>query len=48
MAHSIVGGLMVYILLHVRVVGIARPAVSAHGQAGALADAIGMQLMVTD
>lgn len=42
------GGLMVYILLHARVVKLARPAVSAYGQAGALADAIGMQLIVPD
>jgi hypothetical protein len=32
-------------LLYVRIVGIERPAMSAHGQAGTLADAIGMQLI---
>lgn len=34
-------------LLYVRIVGIERPAMSAHGQAGTLADAIGMQLIAT-
>ena len=36
---------MIYILLDARIVEVARP---AHGQAGALADAIGMPLIAMD